>query len=82
MKSIKQADKQVLEWLFDWKQKDGQFIRFTIDYIRDKWILQFFSTDVESEQRKHTFASFTGKNEAELKAWALDCLSSFKLKES
>jgi hypothetical protein len=82
MKSIKEVDKQVLEWLFDWKQNDGQFIRFTVDFIKNQWILQFFSTDMLSQQKKHTFASFTGKNEAELKAWALDCLASFKLKQS
>ncbi|MEW9670777.1 hypothetical protein [Ammoniphilus sp. 3BR4] len=81
MKAIHHANEELLHLLFDWKRKEGQFIRFSIEQDEGKWILSFFSVD-ESGADKHIFASFTGKNHDDLKKWAMERLVNYQLSDA
>lgn len=78
MKTIQHANTELLHHLFDWKRKNGQMVRFSIEPNEEKWILSFFSVD-HAEQDKHVFATFTGKNHDELNKWVLNVLVSYQL---
>jgi len=78
MKTIQNANTELLHHLFDWKRKNGELIRYSIEKGEERWILSFFSVD-QTEQDKHVFASFEGKNHDELNKWVLDVLVSYQL---
>ncbi|RXT14644.1 hypothetical protein [Ammoniphilus sp. CFH 90114] len=80
MKAIHHANEELLHLLFDWKRKEGQFVRFSIEQEEGKWVLTFFSVD-HLDSDKHVFASFSGKSHDELKKWALDRLVSYQISE-
>ncbi|MBP1930351.1 hypothetical protein [Ammoniphilus resinae] len=78
MKTIQEANEELLQLLFCWKRKEGKFIRFSIEQVEENWVLSFYSVNTQ-EQDKHLFASFTGKSHDELKRWALDRLVTYTL---
>ncbi|HJV44418.1 MAG TPA: hypothetical protein VJ824_01700 [Bacillota bacterium] len=80
MKSIQEVNMDLLHMLFEWKRKEGNMIRFSIEMVQNRWILSFFSIDF-LEKDKHIFASFVGKTHDELKHWALDRLVEYKMSE-
>jgi hypothetical protein len=79
MKSIHQANENLLHLLFDWKRKEAQSIRFAIKQVDGIWTISFYSVGT-AEDDAHTFAMFTGETHDELKKWALDRLVDYHLK--
>jgi len=78
LKTIQEANEELLKLLFNWKRTEGKFIRFSIEQVEQNWVLSFYSVNTQ-EQDKHVFASFIGNNHDELKRWALDRLVTYTL---